>query len=361
MHGRLAIIAVSLLLVGCAAPRMQRVRVSPDGKGFALTPSGERFVPWGHNYAANGLESQDQRSWDKIERDLVDLHDMRANVIRIHLEFAQFMDSPGRPNPAALKRLAHLLELSEKHGIYLDLTGLACYRKDHRAAWYDALPDRRRWAVQAQFWEAVAQTCADSPAVFCYDLMNEPVVPGTPKDSWYLGALGGYEFLQRLSRDQTGRPLDDIAKEWTHTLVAAIRQRDKRHLITIGMLPAWGVSQQAVGPELDFIAVHIYPSAGKVPEALADLKRFDIGKPIVIEETFPLSCGVPDERDFLLKSRTLAAGWLGQYPEESPAELRALRRSGKIAAGQSMYLSWIELFEEVGPRMTENHDEGGEK
>ena len=32
--------------------------------------------------------------------------------------------------------------------------------------------------AQARFWEAVATRCAGSPAVFCFDLMNEPVVPG---------------------------------------------------------------------------------------------------------------------------------------------------------------------------------------
>ena len=31
-----------------------------------------------------------------------------------------------------------------------------------------------RWAAQARFWAEVAKVCATSPAVFCYDLMNEP-------------------------------------------------------------------------------------------------------------------------------------------------------------------------------------------
>jgi hypothetical protein len=59
-----------------------------------------------------------------------------------------------------------LLKLAEKHGIYLDITCLACYRKNQRAAWYDVLPDKERWAAQARFWESVADTCAASPAVF---------------------------------------------------------------------------------------------------------------------------------------------------------------------------------------------------
>jgi hypothetical protein len=351
MASRLCIIAMLLVPAVCGAEPMQSVRVAPDNKGFVLSLSGERFTPWGHNYAAQGLEDTEGRSLATIEGDLADLQNMRANVIRIHLQFPQFMDGPDKPNAKALARLADLLKQAEKHGIYLDITGLACYRKNQRAAWYDALADKQRWAAQACFWEAVAGTCAGSPAVFCYDLVNEPIVSGTRKEGWYTGELGGYEFLQRLSLDQSDRPRDEIAKEWVHTLTAAIRKRDKAHPITIGMLPAWGVSQTAVGPDLDFIAVHIYPAAGKVDEALATLKRFDIGKPIVVEETFPLSCGIPDERAFLLKSRGLASGWIGQYPDQSPEELAALQRSGKITLGQSMYLSWIDLFRELGPQM----------
>jgi hypothetical protein len=76
-----------------------------------------------------------------------------------------------------------------------------------------------------------------------------------------------------------------------------------------------------------------------------------LAKPIVVEGTFPLTCGVADEREFLLQSRRIASGWIGQYPEETPNQLLDLKRSGKITAGQALYLSWIELFREVGPQM----------
>jgi hypothetical protein len=344
--------ALPLLLVACGAAKMQPVRISPDNKGFIVGPAGEKFVPWGHNYASEGLEGPPSRPWEKIESDFVELKKMGANVARIHLQFPRFMDGPDKPNAAALKRLNQLLELAQKHGLYLDLTGLACYRPQERAAWYDAMSDEDRWATQGRFWESVAATCAKCPAVFCYDLANEPVVAGQRKDGWYTGRLGGLDFLQRLSLDQRNRPLDEIALQWTRQMVAAIRKQDRTHLITIGMLPAWGVSPKAVGPELDFIAVHIYPETGKVDEAMRTLKRFDVGKPIVVEETFPLACGVPDLRQFLLRSRGLAAGWIGHYGLESPPELEALRQSKKLTLPQAMYLSWFDLFREIGPKMT---------
>ncbi len=262
------------------------------------------------------------------------------------------MDGPNQFKAAALTRLSQLLELAERRGIYLDVTGLACYRPQDRAAWYDAMSDKDRWATQERFWEGIAATCAKSPAVFCYDLMNEPIAFGERKDGWYTGRLGGFDYIQRLSLDRHGRSPDEIARQWARQMVAAIRKQDRQHLITIGMLPMWGLSPPAVGPALDFIAVHIYPEKRKTDEALETLKRFDLGKPILVEETFPLSCGVPELRQFLLRSRGLAAGWIGHYPYESSAELESLRKSKKITISQSLYLSWFELFREIGPEMT---------
>ncbi|HET6251863.1 MAG TPA: cellulase family glycosylhydrolase [Tepidisphaeraceae bacterium] len=341
-------------VVSLAGPAlaMDSIAVSPDHKGFVLVPSGKTFHPWGHNYASNdGLDDPAKNPWEKIDADLAAMREMHANLIRIHLRFAKFMDGPDKPNEAALKRLSELLTHAEQHGIYVDITGLACYGKDARAAWYDALPDKERWAVQARFWEAVAKSCADSPAVFCYDLVNEPVVFGTRKDGWYTGNYGGYEFLQRLSLDQASRPPNEVAAEWAHTLTTAIRKQDKSHLITIGMLPIFAVAPKAVEKDLDFISVHIYPSAGKVDDAIANLRQFAIGKPLVVEETFPLSCSVEEERDFLLKSRGIATGWVGHYLDKSEADLKAEKAAGKLTIGEAINLGWDETFRAIGPEM----------
>ena len=183
---RLNLVALPLLLVACGAAKMQPVRVSPDNKGFIVGPAGEKFVPWGHNYASEGLEGPPSRSWEKIESDFVELKKMGANVARIHLQFPRFMDGPDKPNAAALKRLTRLLELAQMHGIYLDLTGLACYRPQQRAAWYDAMNDEDRWATQARFWESIAATCASvrpSSATIWRTSRSSPVsgkMAGTP-------------------------------------------------------------------------------------------------------------------------------------------------------------------------------------
>jgi hypothetical protein len=88
------------------------------------------------------------------------------------------MSSPDQPNTHALKQLRRMLSLAQSNRLYLDVTGLACYRPADTPKWYDALDERARWNAQANFWRAVARECASSPAVFCYDLMNEPISPG---------------------------------------------------------------------------------------------------------------------------------------------------------------------------------------
>src|SRR5206468_335306 len=137
---------------------------------------------------------------------------------------------------------------------------------------------------------------------------------------WYSGHLmGGMDFVQWIALDQAGRPRDIIARDWIRTMKAAVRKHDTRHLITVGLLPpkegvhTSGFVPETIAPELDFISVHIYPYAGKVDEAIAGLKTCAAGKPIVVEETFPLYCGAADMKKFLTESRGIAGGWIGHF------------------------------------------------
>jgi hypothetical protein len=163
--------------------------------------------------------------------------------------------------------------------------------------------------------------------------------------------MGDVEFCQRLTLDPGTRSGDEIFRAWTKRMVAAIRKHDQRHLITLGMLPFPG-AYKATAEQLDFISPHLYPKANKVDAEIELLKQFDWGKPIVIGETFPLSCSADEEREFLLKSRAFAHGWIGHWPDESPAQLAELKQQGKLSIQQAIWLSWVELFREIGPDMT---------
>src|SRR5262245_24378005 len=219
---------------------MPRVRVAHDQRGFVLEPAGEVFRPWGVNYdhdrSGRLVEDYWLEEWHRVEEDFAEIKKLGANVVRIHLQFGRFMLGPDHPNPAALDQLGKLLALAERDGLFLDLTGLGCYHKADVPPWYDALDERQRWEAQARFWIAVAGRCKDSPAVFCYDLMNEPVVPGGKRKpgEWLGPPFAGKHFVQFITLDQMDRPRPDIARRWTAHLAAAIRGADSPHLIPVG-------------------------------------------------------------------------------------------------------------------------------
>src|ERR1700722_4914421 len=344
------------------ADEMPWVVVAKDKKSFVQETSSKSFTPWGFNYDhdAEGrlLEDYWEAEWDNVAVHFAQMKKLGANVVRIHLQVGKFMDAADRPNEKALDRLTKLVGLAEKERLYLDLTGLGCYHKAEVPAWYDKLSEKDRWDVQARFWEAVAGRCARSPAIFCYDLMNEPVVPGGKrKDGDWLGPpFGGKHFVQVITLDQKDRPRPDIARQWVRHLTNAIREKDKRHLITVGLVD-WSLDRPGltsgfvptkIAADLDFVSVHLYPKKGKVKAALDTLAGFSVGKPVVIEETFPLACSPKELEEFIEGSKKHAAGWIGFYWGKPPEELR---RSKTIP--DALTLGWLELFEkkakEKGP------------
>jgi len=231
---RLTIVVLLTLAAGSVAfsagPTLKCIQPSIDGSHFIRAQSGEKFVAWGVNYdhddAGRLLEDYWHNEWSTVVEDFAEIKDLGANVVRIHLQVAKFMDGSAEPNEASLQQLARLVSLAEQNGLYLDVTGLACYHKQDVPVWYDTLSEAKRWDVQARFWEAVAQTCADSPAVFCYNLMNEPILPGADKveTDWLAGAFAGKYFVQRIALDLAGRTREQVAQAWVDKLVAAIRK-----------------------------------------------------------------------------------------------------------------------------------------
>jgi hypothetical protein len=353
-------------LASCAGPvtswsaELERVRVSADGKGFVLEKSRKPFIPWGFNYDHDErgrlLEDYWEEEWPAVERHFRQMKALGANVVRIHLQFGKFMDAADRPSEKSLKMLDRLLKLAEKEQLHLDITGLGCYHKKDVPAWYDKLDEKERWQAQAHFWKAVAQRCASSPAVFCYDLMNEPVVPGGKRKSgdWLGPAFGDKHFVQVITLDQAGRARPEIARAWIKRLTSEIRMVDRQGLITVGLVD-WSLDRPGltsgfvpakVAGELDFLCVHLYPEKGKVDQALKTLEGFAVGKPVVIEETFPLKCGLDEFEKFLDGSRKTASGWIGFYWGKPPEELK---KPGTI--GDALMRGWLEVFQRKGKEL----------
>jgi len=353
---RIAFAAGLALFLGSCATRhggdMERIIVT--GTAFVRVPSGRAFAPWGFNYDHDErgrlLEDYWETEWPKIEEDFHEMKQLGANVVRVHLQFGKFMTSETEANTNALARYAALLRLAERTGLYLDVTGLGCYHQQDVPAWYDALNEERRWAAQANFWRAIARAGRHSPAIFCYDLMNEPVAPhktGLGKD-WLGPPFAGKHFVQWISREGRGRERPQVARAWIRQLAAAIRSEDPSRLVTVGLvdwsLPRPGLDSafhpSVIADDLDFLSVHIYPERGKISEAVETLQAFNVGKPVVIEETFPLKCSGAEFDEFFSRAKPHAAGWIGFYWGRTPAECR---RSKDL--GDALTLGWLEWFQ----------------
>lgn len=345
-------------LASGASGAMERIAVSPDRTHFVHRSSGKPFVPWGFNYDHDDggrlIEDYWGHEWNRVEEDFREMKALGANVVRIHLQLGRFMETDRKPNRKSLGQFRRLVKLAEQERLHLDVTGLGCYHKADVPAWYDTLTEEQRWGVQARFWAAIAREGKRSSAIFCYNLMNEPIAPaGDASGTDWLGPpLAGKHFVQRISLTQNKRPRPDIARAWTRHLAAAIREIDSDSLITVGLVD-WSLDRpgltsgfvpERIAPELDFVSVHLYPETGKVDEAIETLRGFAVGKPVLIEETFPLKCSREDFAKFILRSRGLASGWVGFYWGKTAPEQRA---SNRLA--DALMLSWLEFFQQNKP------------
>jgi len=357
------LLVFSLLLGGDLSFGMEHLAVSDNGDGFVGSESGKKFRPWGVNYDHDGqgrlIEDYWHDEWEVVVEDFEEIKALGANVVRGHLQLGKFMASADKPAPKELTQLRKLLKLAERFGLYLDVTGLGCYHKADIPDWYDALDEAGRWKVQSRFWKAVAETCSESPAVFCYDLMNEPILPGKGGEKeWLSGELGGKFFVQRIALESKGRERKAIAKAWVEMLVDSIREVDKRHLVTVGVIPWANVFPKAkplfhdpeVGKKLDFVSVHFYPTSD-VEKSLAALKVYDIGKPIVIEEFFPLKCSGEEMEKFIEGARGIADGWVSFYWGKTIEEY-----SEEEGIKAALVSDWLRRFQRLAAQMGGNVD-----
>jgi hypothetical protein len=88
---------------------------------------------------------------------------------------------------------------------------------------------------------------------------------------------------------------------------------------------------------------------------LAALKVYDVGKPVVIEETFPLSCGQAEFETFIDASRERVDGYIGFYWGKTIDEYS---RPDVGIAGAIMR-TWLEYFRTQGPAIVNRRDGNG--
>ena len=108
------------------------------------------------------------------------------------------------------------------------------------------------------------------------------------------------------------------------------------------------------------MSVHIYPESGKLDEAIDTLKGFAVGKPVLIEETFPLKCSPRELDQFMTQAKHLKAGWVGFYwgkaIDECPKPARfltPLRRGGWSCSRRNQVQRTNDGVDDMAPRTSE--------
>jgi hypothetical protein len=384
--------AVLLLAAGLAATQglaegadMRVVVVGPGGRGFVESGRDGAYIPFGTNYY-DPETGWAPKIWRRFDAERVRLHfdamsSLGVNCARVFLTAGSFQPDAQTVEEGALEKLDVLVGIARERGIRLILTG-----PDHwegRAEYWS--PDRYggEAALEAleHFWDVVGRRYRGEPAIFAWDLLNEPHMPWfveqwRPKWSqWLRRTYGDWESLKSAWGDEpaktdrwgaVGVPADRseaenprlrdwqlfreyLADEWVRRQVEAIRRADPTHLITVGYIqwsyplvrPGNPSRYSAFNPRrqeqwLDFVTIHFYPTMGgpfvskenwekNLDYLRAVLAYCHTGKPVVLGEYGWYGGGAPQEHPFLSEVQQL--GWLS-------AEIEASR---ELASG---WLSW---------------------
>lgn len=354
-------VSMAIMLVccgGCALPDrvdtgLQFLKiVGADDERYFIDTAGNRFFPWGLNYTQPKNASliddnlQDEVTWRFIEEDFAEMKQYSANTVRIHLQYNRFMVSPVEPDHKAFEALDRLVKIAESNELYLIITGLGAYRKSDAPTWYRELETTARWATQALFWRTLAGRVGHSPAVFAYDLMNEPVVSVCPEQSalcdWQVGQpMGGFHFVQNIST-QPKQPYIETKKAWMKVLTRAIRSRDRRTLITVGELDQVPLAIFEEG--VDFSSKHIYPTGAGISEAAQRVRAAGLQHPLVLGEIYNLYCSTDDLEAFLSTIEGNYRGLFGHYFGNTQEEL-----AGQTKLTSRLQYQFMEFFIENNP------------
>ena len=108
--------ALMSLSRGAWAAGMETVKIAPDKKGFILDPSGDRYIPWGHNYASVDIMDRLAKDPARVEREFLEMQAAGTSVARIHPEMPRILAGVDKVDPHALDQLGKLLRIAENSG-----------------------------------------------------------------------------------------------------------------------------------------------------------------------------------------------------------------------------------------------------
>lgn len=285
---------------------LPKVTVAADGRSF-VTADGRPFVPLGVTYFRpyTGWAPQVWKRWDAAatRADFAQMKALGVNTVRVFLSFGSFLSEPGKVDAAGVAKFREVLSLAEEAGLYVHPTGPDHWEGLPEWAREDRVADETVLASLEQFWRQFAAESKGRPALFAYDLLNEPEVrwdSAPMRAKWVRWLKREFKSPKAAAAElrlkdvpkkwsnlavpvgKTNRRLDpgllayqrfreDIADAWTRRQVAAIKSADPQALVTAGLIQ-WSVPTSLAGPFhyaafrparqatwLDFMEVHFYP------------------------------------------------------------------------------------------------------
>ena len=158
--------------------------------------------------------------------------------------------------------------------------------------------------------------------MLCYELTSEPKV--SPTAGYYYGQIGHWWFQQSIATAQ-GTRADQLARQWTRMLAAAVRSEDDRP-VTIGLLPntSGPFAPANIAGLLDMLVVHEYPNTGQATAAVALIRSFAAShEPVLLGETFMLDDDLATQGSFLRGSAPYLVGAFEFFDGRDPTTIQA--------------------------------------
>ena len=145
---------------------------------------------------------------------------MRARNGTLWRIFPQFQDvlaGPGTINKTGIAALTAALDMAHAHGVKATVTGLSDFVPAHNPEWMNKIgedmdSEAKIQAVSELWWGTLAKAWKGHPAVFSFDLQNEPIWMSGPwnnnapgANSWSTGCMG------TVGVDQQVRQISQLA------------------------------------------------------------------------------------------------------------------------------------------------------
>jgi hypothetical protein len=401
---------------------MKIIQVHPSGWGFCERGGKRTFTPWGCNYY-DPFTGWSPRLWEQFDAGRVAGHfghirSIGGNVIRVFSTVMNIMDGPDKVSAAGLAKMERMLTLAGEHGLRVIWSGPSLW--EGAPPWWNELATYECYArpdliaAQQVAWRGLAHAMRGHPALLAYELHNEPFAPWRPtpavREAWTRWRAQ-HAPAAPADLPVPTEPLclewsvdfqrfrEHIAENYVRHMVAAIREADDTHLVTIGLHqksapfdwyppdPYAAFNPHRLADLVDYTSVHFYPHHVFHPNLYLDpnaTKRgmtetllhgravvrymHAAGKPVVLEEcgwygggpVFFVNREQPERteadqtawcRGLVEATRGDACGWLFWPYRDTPSSLDPSRRSGLFDA-EGRLKDWGRAFAALAPKIT---------